>query len=161
LDAIPVMTRERPGVAVLVLSLSDDERVVARAVAAGVRGYVLKDAPPHTVLDALRTVAEGGMVFGPRIVPPGLAGATGGDVGAGGSSRRTRLPPPFDRLTARELQVLEGVVAGRTTDRIARELGLSPKTVRNQVSVVLGKLGVGGRVQAALLARDAGVVPPR
>jgi two-component system nitrate/nitrite response regulator NarL len=143
-----------PRLAVLIISLSGDDEVVARALSAGARGYVLKDAAPHVVVDALRTVAEGGVVLGPGINPGALR-----SPGSGGHPAVQKLPPPFDALTPRELQILSGIAAGKTNERIAREVGVTPKTIRNQVSTVMAKLGVSGRVQAALLARDAGVVP--
>jgi DNA-binding NarL/FixJ family response regulator len=69
------------------------------------------------------------------------------------------LAPPLDKLTAREREMLAGLACGHSNARIARGLGLSEKTVRNQLSVVFTKLAVADRVQAALLARDAGVTP--
>jgi two-component system, NarL family, nitrate/nitrite response regulator NarL len=70
------------------------------------------------------------------------------------------LPPPFDQLTPREQEIARHLAAGEGNAEIARRFGISAKTVRNQVSAVFAKLGVSDRVQAALLARDAGLVPP-
>ena len=67
------------------------------------------------------------------------------------------LPPPFDALSVRELDILALLASGDSNARIAHHLGVSEKTVRNQLSIVFVKLGVTDRVQAALLARDAGV----
>jgi two-component system, NarL family, nitrate/nitrite response regulator NarL len=137
-----------PHVNVLMVTFHDDEDRVARALRAGARGYVLKDSEPDTVLDALRTVARGGVVLGPRVGPEVLA-----------ALRRApaSLPAPFDTLTPRERDILAGLVRGDSNARIARHLQLSEKTVRNQLSIVFTKLGVADRVQAALLARDAGI----
>ena len=68
-----------------------------------------------------------------------------------------QLPPPLDGLTARELEVLTMLAASRTTAEIGRRLGLSQKTVRNQLSAIFAKLGVHDRVQAALLAQRLGL----
>ena len=88
------------------------------------------------------------MVLGPRIGPAILT-----------TLRRTpvALPPPLDKLSARERDILALLASGDSNARIARHLGVSEKTVRNQLSVVFVKLGVTDRVRAALLARDAGM----
>ncbi|WP_329111173.1 response regulator transcription factor [Micromonospora sp. NBC_01699] len=147
-DATARIVHSRPEVHVLMLTMADDEDVVNRALRAGARGYVLKDTDPDTILHALRTVAGGGLVLGPRIGPQVLT-----------TLRRqpVELPAPFDQLTPRERDILRYLAAGEGNARIARRFGLSEKTIRNQVSAVLGKLGVADRVQAALLARDLGI----
>jgi DNA-binding NarL/FixJ family response regulator len=139
------LVRSRPGLPVLVLTVDDDARTVAAALAAGARGFVLKDSDPDLVLDALRTLRGGGLVLGPRVraVEPA----------------RTSPPPPLDRLTDRERTVLAELAAGESNARIARRLGLSEKTVRNGLSAMFVKLGVRDRIGAILLARDAGIAP--
>jgi DNA-binding NarL/FixJ family response regulator len=150
IEATRRILRACPDATVLMLTMADDEDVVARALRAGARGYVLKDTDPDTVIYALRTVAAGGVVLGPRIGPAVLATL---------EHAPTDLPPPSDQLTARERDILARLAAGASNARIAQHLGLSEKTVRNQMSSVFTKLGVADRVQAALLARDAGVTP--
>lgn len=147
-EATRRVVQARPDAKVLMLTMTDDEDVVARSLHAGARGYLLKDTDPDTIVDALRTVADGGVVLGPRIGPAMLT-----------TLRRTpaALPAPFDRLTDRERDILSRLACGDSNARIARHLGLSEKTVRNQLSSVFTKLGVADRVQAALLARDAGI----
>ena len=150
-DATRRILRARPEVAVLVLTMADDEEVVARAIDAGARGYLLKDTDPETVIDSLRTVAAGGVVLGPRIGPAVIM------AGASRGRQPARLPPPLDRLTPREHEILTLLAAGESNARISRHLGLSEKTVRNQLSHVFSKLNVADRVQAALLARRMGI----
>jgi len=147
-EATRRILRARPDAKVLMLTMSDDEDVVARSLRAGARGYMLKDTDPDIVLDALRTVARGGIVLGPKIGPSVLH-----------SLRRApaELPAPLDQLTTRERDILDHLSRGESNTVIARNLGVSEKTVRNQVSTVFTKLGVADRVQAALLARDAGL----
>ncbi|WFE25988.1 response regulator transcription factor [Solwaraspora sp. WMMD791] len=147
--------RHRPGTAVLMLTMADDDALVARALQIGARGYLLKDTDPDVVVDALRTVAAGGLVLGPGVRLAGLA-----DPAGRSAASATRLPPPLDQLTAREREILRHIAAGEGNAQIARRFGVSDKTVRNQVSTVFAKLGVSDRVQAALLARDAGMAPP-
>ncbi|GAA4700073.1 response regulator [Phytohabitans rumicis] len=150
IDATRRIIQLCPRVNVLMVTYYDDEDRVARALRAGARGYVLKDTEPDTVVDALRTVANGGVVLGPRIGP---------DVLAALQRAPATLRPPFDTLTPREREILAGLVRGDSNPKIARHLNLSEKTVRNQLSIVFTKLGVADRVQAALLARDAGIEP--
>lgn len=148
IDATSRILRACPDASVLILTMADDEDAVTRALRAGARGFVLKDTDPDLVIDALRIIACGGVVLGPRIGPSLLA-----------NLQRTpaELPAPFDRLTARERAILAGLASGHGNARIAHRLGLSEKTVRNQLSIMFTKLGVADRVQAALLARDTGV----
>lgn len=148
IEATERILRAVPHARVLMLTMADDEDVVARALRAGARGYLLKDTDPDTLVDALRTVAVGGVVLGPRVGPQLLASVRRGEP---------RLPAPLDRLTGREREILARLVAGDSNARIARHLGLSEKTVRNQLTTIFQKLGVADRVQAALLARDAGL----
>ncbi len=150
IEATRRIVQAHPDVKILMLTMTNDENVAARALRAGARGYVLKDTDPDAVVDALRTVAGDGVVLGPGIGPALLTSRHPGIA---------ELPPPFDRLTPREREILARLASGDSNARIARHLGLSEKTVRNQLSVVFSKLGVGDRVQAALLARDAGISP--
>ncbi len=148
IDATRRILRACPGVRVLVLTMADDEDVVARAFDAGARGYLLKDTDPEFVIDSLRAVAAGGVVLGPRI---GLAVLTAGQ------RQPDRLPPPLDQLTPREYEILSLLAVGDSNARIARQLGVTEKTVRNQLTNVFSKLEVADRVQAALLARRMGL----
>lgn len=148
-DATRRILEACPDAAVLMLTMADDDDTVAKALNAGARGFLLKDTDPDMVIDALRTVASGGVVLGPRVGPTVLT-----------ALRRAPavLPPPFDQLTTRELDIVNRLACGDTNAQIARHLNVSEKTIRNQMSAVFNKLNVSDRVQAALLARDAGIV---
>ena len=148
-DATRRILEACPNAAVLMLTMADDDEIVARALSAGARGFLLKDTDPDMVLDALRTVASGGVVLGPKVGPTVLT-----------ALRRAPavLPPPFDRLTTRELEIVNRLAVGDSNAQIARQLNVSEKTIRNQMSAVFNKLNVSDRVQAALLARDAGLL---
>jgi two-component system, NarL family, nitrate/nitrite response regulator NarL len=141
----------RPEVKVLMLTMTGDEDVVARALRAGARGFIVKDTDPDALVDALRLVAAGGVVLGPTVDLPRL----GVPATARGWSRP--LPPPLDRLTPREVDIVSLLAAGRTNADIGRQLGLNEKTVRNYLSGAFAKLGIGNRTEAALLAREAGL----
>ncbi|MFZ2014141.1 MAG: response regulator transcription factor [Nocardioides sp.] len=122
---------------VLVLTMVDDDDTVTAALQVGARGYLLKGALPEDVLAAIRSVAAGGVV-----------------LGAGAAERMTSGRQRYRvDLTEREAQVLALIGAGRSNAEIARELGLSLKTVQNHVSNVLAKLQLRDRTQAALRAR--------
>jgi DNA-binding NarL/FixJ family response regulator len=139
LEAIRRIVARTPSPAVLVLTMVDDDDTVTAALRVGARGYLLKGAVQEEVLAALRTVAGGGVVFGAGAAQRVLAG-----------DRR------IGDLTPRESEVLALVADGRSNTEIARELGLSLKTVQNHVSNVLAKLQVRDRTQAALRMRGLG-----
>ena len=137
-----------PTPAVLVLTMSEDPPVLAAAVRAGARGYVVKGSEPEDIARALQAVARGQVVFGSQVAGALLAQASG--------RAHTGPAAAFPELTTREVDVLDLVARGRSNDEIATTLFLSPKTVRNHVSAVLGKLGVSTRAEAVATARDKG-----
>lgn len=149
IDATRAVLATVPGTRVLVMTMSTDDDAVVAAMQAGARGYVVKGAGRDDLLSAVRTVAGGGAVFSPAVADRmgayfrGLAAAPGREV--------------FPQLTEREREVLAMLARGLDNRRIARELFLSDKTVRNHVSSVLTKLGVEDRAEAADRARNAGL----
>ena len=138
IEAIRRILADRPQTGVLVLTMVDDDGAVSSALRIGARGYVLKGAAQEEVLAALRTVASGGAVLGAAAAARALAAPRSG---------------PSSLLTSREAQVLALIADGRSNPDIARELGVSLKTVQNHVSQVLAKMQVHDRTQAALRAR--------
>lgn len=141
--------RRNPGCPVLVLTMTRDDASVRECLAAGATGYVLKDSPPDTVVRAARTVLDGGLVLGPEVASAAL-----------GTARPAAVPAPFDRLSPGDVRLLTLIAQGRTNPQLSRELGVAEKTVRNRVALLLGQLGVADRLQAALLARDRGLLGP-
>jgi DNA-binding NarL/FixJ family response regulator len=146
------VTREavarRPGLAVLVVSMHEDDDAVVAAVRAGARGYLVKSAPPDQIERAVRAVAAGEMILGPSVAARAMSYVLGG---------RSAVRVPFPRLTDREREVLDLLAAGHDNVVIARRLGLSAKTVRNHVANVLTKLEVSDRAAAVLRARAEGL----
>jgi DNA-binding NarL/FixJ family response regulator len=134
-----------PGCSIVIVTMTNDPAAVRAATEAGARGYVLKDASPLMLVAAMRTVAEGGRILGPG-VDSGISAV-----------QPQGLPAPFDTLTPRELQLVTLLGQGLSYRQIARNLSLSEKTVRNQISLITAKLGVADRLQAALLAQRAGL----
>jgi len=148
LEATRRLVAEHPGTAVLVVTMDGDDRSVFAALRAGARGYLVKDATGADIARAVQSVARGESVLGARISGPVLAAAVGAAAAPAGA---------FPQLTTREREVLELVARGYDNGRIGRHLGLSEKTVRNNVSVVLAKLAAATRAEAVALARDAGL----
>ncbi len=144
LEATRKIVSRLPSVAVLVLTMVDDDDSVLAALQLGARGYLLKGAVQEDVLAAIRTVSAGGAVFGQGVAQRVLA-------------RGRSAPGRYGTaLTDREAEVLGLIAAGRSNPEIARELGVSLKTVQNHVSHVLAKLQVRDRTQAALRMRGLG-----
>jgi DNA-binding NarL/FixJ family response regulator len=141
---------ERPNINVVVLTMSDDDDSVFAALRAGARGYLLKEAESTDILRAVRAVAAGEAVFGPRIADRVIAFFSSAGLRSGAAT-------PFPQLTEREREVLDLVARGCDNPTIARRLFLSDKTVRNHVSACLMKLQVASRAEAVALARDAGL----
>lgn len=143
-DGLDVVRRLRtiaPGCRSLVLTMDDADMTARRAVTAGAAGFLHKDADPELIVDAIRTLGHGGTVLGP-------------DVLASLTERAPATPAPFDRLTPRELDLARLVGSGLANPAIARRLHVSEKTVRNQLSTVLVKVGARDRVALAVLARE-------
>lgn len=139
----------QPSVAVLVLTMLDEDESVFVAMRAGARGYVVKGADTEDVLRALESVARGDAVFGPAVAGRVLSYLT--------RPLSARDPVLFPELSEREREVLELMARGLTNGEIARRLVLSPKTVRNHVSNVFTKLQVTDRSKAIVRARSAGL----
>lgn len=148
LEATRIVVAEHPATAVVVLTMSDDDQSVFAALRAGARGYVLKGADADDIVRAVTAVARGEALLGAQISERVL-----GTLAA----RRAGVGAPFPQLTERERQVLELIAIGHDNARIAQILGLSDKTVRNHVSIVLSKLPAATRAQAVAYARDAGL----
>lgn len=148
LEATRRIVATSPHIAVLVLTMFEDDGSVFAALRAGARGYLLKGADQGEILRAIRAVASGEAIFGP-IVARRLISFF--------STRRPLAPPAFPELTEREREILELIARGHANPAIAQRLVLSPKTVRNHVSNIFSKLQVADRAEAIVRAREAGL----
>lgn len=137
---------------VLVLTTFDLDDYVYDALRAGASGFLLKDATPEQVIEAVRVVGAGDALLAPGVTRRLIAEFAG----------RTRLTPPagIARLTAREREVFDLVARGMANAEIAGRLHLAEQTVKSHVSALLAKLGLRDRVQAVVLAYESGVVVP-
>lgn len=146
-SATAEISRVAPEVAVLILTMSDDDVTVTKAMRAGARGYLLKGATKEEILRAVTAVADGQAIFGPSVAQRVLA-----RLGA-----PTNSDDPFPQLTPREHDVLRLLALGLSNSAIADRLGLSLKTVNNNTSAIFTKLDVATRTEAAILARERGL----
>jgi DNA-binding NarL/FixJ family response regulator len=137
-----------PHIAVLVLSMYEDDDQVFGALKAGARGYLLKGADRAELVRAIRGVASGEAIFGPAVARRLVAFF---------AARPAVESSVFPELTLREREILEMIARGLSNPDITRRLGLSPKTVRNHVSNIFSKLQVADRGQAIVRAREAGL----
>ena len=148
IEATRRIVADSPHVAVLVLTMFDDDDSIFSALRAGARGYLLKGADQEQIRAAIRAAANGEIIFGTQLAARMLAYFT---------TPASAPAPVFPQLTDREREVLDLVAQGRANPAIAVKLGLSQKTVRNHVSNILTKLQVADRAQAIVQARDAGL----
>jgi DNA-binding NarL/FixJ family response regulator len=130
-----------PGTRVLILTTYDTDTDILRAVEAGATGYLLKDTPIDTLIEAVRAAARGETVLAARLA----------------TRRKT---PPAEQLTPRELGVLRLVARGLSNAEIGRELFIGEATVKTHLLRVFGKLGVNDRTAAVTAALSRGVLPP-
>jgi DNA-binding NarL/FixJ family response regulator len=147
IEATRRLTRSGSTAAVVVLTMFEDDDSVFAAMRAGARGYLLKGADQQEIERAIRAAAAGEAIFGPQIAQRVVAHF------ANGSGSATAFPS----LTEREREVLEQIAAGKGNARIAHDLMISLKTVRNHVSNIFTKLQVSERAQAIVKAREAGL----
>ena len=138
-EATRRMTAELPDVQVLVLTSFADGETVVRALDAGAAGYLLKDAEPASLVEAVRAVASGQSPLDPRVARTYL------------STRRVTAGP---ELTDREREVLSLVGMGLANKQIARRLGIREGTVKAHLTRVFQQIGVHDRTAAALWARE-------
>ena len=154
-DATRELRAREPGAPpVLILTTFQDDEVLSAALRAGAAGFLLKDAPPDDIVEAVRVVHSGDGLLSPTVTRRVIAA-----YGAGAD--RTGPPPPgFDELTDREREVFELFARGRTNREIAAELFVSEATVKTHVGRVLLKLGLRDRVQLVIAAYEMGLVKP-
>jgi len=142
-------------VKVLILTTFDLDELVVGALRAGASGFLLKDAPPEDLVDAIRIVARGDALIDPSVTRRLL------DRFANSFPIEEIKPAALDHLTARELEVLSLVARGLSNAEIAEHLVVSDTTVKTHVGRILAKLDLRDRVQAVVFAYETGIVQPR
>lgn len=145
------VVRDYPRVKVIILSMHSDEEYVCQAFLAGARGYLLKSSCTAELELAIRSVVQGETYLSPAISRQGI------DEYVSRTRGEARSPQP---LTPRQLQVLRGIAAGKTTKAIARSLGISAKTVETHRSLLMERLSIRDVAGLVRYALRLGLVSP-
>lgn len=148
IEATRQILARNPGISILIITMFEDDTIFA-ALQAGARGYILKGAGGEETLRAIHAAANGESIFSP-LVAQRLTHFFA-------QSSKQSVGLPFQELTHRERDILRLIAQGLTNAAIAERLSLSPKTVRNQVSIIFDKIQVTDRAEAIIKARDAGL----
>jgi DNA-binding NarL/FixJ family response regulator len=139
---------------VLMLTTFDLDEYVFDALHAGASGFLLKDVPPEQLVAGIRVVAEGDSLLSPSVTRRLI------ESFVRERPQAPAPPPELEELTARELEILGLIACGLSNAEIAEQLVVSGTTVKTHVARVLSKLGLRDRVQAVVLAYEAGIVVP-
>jgi two-component system, NarL family, response regulator len=139
-EAIRTLRKTQPKLRFIVLTTYDGDEDIHRALEAGAQAYLLKGMPHHELVNAIRTVHAG-----LKFIPPSV-------------SKSLAERPPHSELSARELEVLELIVKGRSNREIGEVLGISEATVKWHINIILSRLNVSDRTQATVAALQRGIV---
>jgi DNA-binding NarL/FixJ family response regulator len=140
-------------VAIIMLTTFDEDEEIFAAIRAGASGYLLKDAEPDDLREAIRVVAAGDALLSASVTRTVMEGVVSGPAGVADRGR-------LKELTERERNVLTGVGRGLSNDEIAAEIHISPAIARTYVSRILTKLGARDRAQLVVIAYETGLVTP-
>ena len=151
-DATRHISRDAPLTRVIVLTISDQEQDVMDAILAGACGYLLKDASIQTLMQGIQAAA-----IGESLISPHIAGRVLQHVRATTAAPEAAATIRAE-LSDREIEVLKLIANGKDNAMIARDLHISPKTVKNHISNILMKLQIENRIQAAVYAVRSGIV---
>jgi len=162
ISGLPLLLAAQDDLQAIILTVCDDNEELLRAIRFGACGYLLKDAPPERLLEAIHAAASSECTVSGRIAnslfrrfndtgdesdrTPSLAERPGNPLSA------------MNKITSREQAILASLCRGLSNKEIAREVGISPNTVRNQLQRLQERFNARNRVQLALLARDEGLV---
>lgn len=147
IEATRQILKQNQELNILIVTMFEDDTIFA-ALQAGARGYILKGAEGEETLRAIHAAANGESIFSPAVAKR---------LAQFFAQSSTPGRQPFPELTDRERDILKLIAQGLTNNAIAERLSLSPKTVRNQVSIILSKLQVTDRAEAIVKAREAGL----
>jgi NarL family two-component system response regulator YdfI len=153
LAAIEQILAARPEQAIVILTTYNEDALMLRGLQAGARGFLLKDTGRETLYHTIRAAARGETLLQPEILARVLAHT-------GGRGPETSAPPADSPLTERELQVLTAVARGDRNKEIARDLGVTERTVKAHLTNIYNKLGVDTRAAAVSIALQQGIISP-
>ncbi|WP_053616223.1 response regulator transcription factor [Nocardiopsis sp. NRRL B-16309] len=152
LAAAAEIHRLATGTAVVMLTTFGEDEYVSQALGDGASGFLLKAGDPRELITGVHAVADGGAFLSPKVARQVIA-----QFGGGRAARRSAAAARVEELTERERDVLALIGAGLSNADIAARLFLVEGTVKSYVSAILGRLGMRNRVQAAILAYEAGL----
>ena len=161
MDALPALHGAVPGVKVLMLTVSEDERDLAAALRGGACGYLLKTIEGDALSQAIRRVMRGESVVAEELTGKLVAAYRDAAAPPPVSGAPPLPAPPASRLASlspREQDILRGIARGQANKEIARSLGIAETTVKIHVQHILRKLDVSSRVHAAVIASESGLV---
>lgn len=148
LSAAQTISMQAPETKIIMLTASEDDDHLIKALKTGTRAYILKGVAARELLRIIRSVAEG-----ESYVPPSLAASLLLEMHETGSKTHQEENHPLRELTSREREILENLASGMSNKEIGQKLFLSEKTVKHYITNILQKLQVRNRVEAALLAQ--------
>ncbi len=152
IEATKTILKKDPKARIIILTTFDDDELIMEGVQAGALGYMLKDLSGEELAGAIQTVMAGGSQLDARVTRKLLGQITNPAKPAGNK------PAETDLLTEREVEILALVAEGFSNPEISRKLFLAEGTVKNYVSGIIQKLNVRDRVQAAVQAREMGII---
>ena len=162
ITGLPLLLEAQHDLQAINLTVCDDNDELLRAIRYGACGYILKDAPPERLLEAIHAAAHSECKVSGRIVSSLLrhadTPAPAPVSGAADTRPEPGEPVPAPDVSPREREILASLCHGLSNKEIAREVGISPNTVRNQLQRLQERFNARNRVQLALLARDQGLV---
>ena len=156
LETLGHLRRERPELPVAMLTTFADEEYIAEAVGLGAMGFLLKSDAPRELITAVRAIADGGAAFSPRVARWLVRAEATARLHRSRTARQA-----VAELTPRQHQLLAALGTGASNAEIARRLHLSDGTVKQYLKVLFERLDVTNRVQAAILAHEAGLLADR
>lgn len=155
IEVAKALRERRPEVAILVLTIHDDETYVKEMIRSGAKGYLLKDAEPREVVAAIKKVAAGESVYPTDLMERVMEHYHNLEMKYGKLQSAAAISDLS--LTTRELEILQYIVEGMSNKEIAAALYISEKTVKNHITSLLRKLNVEDRTQAAVFAVSQGL----
>ncbi|GAA4490125.1 response regulator transcription factor [Actinoallomurus oryzae] len=159
LRAAAEIRRTVPATGVVMLTTFGEDDYILRALGDGAAGFLIKSGEPEELIAGVRAVADGAAYLSPKVAARVVAHLAAGGAGAR-AERRASARRRAEALTPRERQVLAFLGAGLTNAQIARRLHVVEGTVKAHVSSILARLAVDNRAAAAVVAHEAGIVPP-
>jgi DNA-binding NarL/FixJ family response regulator len=159
LRAAAEIRRTLPATGVVMLTTFGEDDYILRALGDGAAGFLIKSGEPEELIAGVRAVADGAAYLSPKVAARVVAHLAAGGVGAR-AERQAAARRRVEALTPRERQVLAFLGAGLTNGQIARRLHVVEGTVKAHVSSILARLAVDNRAAAAVIAHEAGIIPP-